>query len=76
LLDQWEEGLRQNKTAGLTHKFDTAKAVNTECNLRQLQCMAEFITVQHSIYDCLVKGCRADITGGYNNSVTVSKNSL
>jgi len=44
-MDQWADGLRQDKVAGRTYKFDSAEAANTECNVRQLQCLVELITV-------------------------------
>jgi len=46
--DEWANGLRQNKVAGQTYKFDSAKAANAECNVRQLQCFIEFITMWHT----------------------------
>jgi len=45
--DQWADGLRQNKVAGQTYKFDSAEAANIESNVRQLQCLVEFITMRH-----------------------------
>ena len=45
--EEWLDGHRQNKVAGQTYKFDSVETANTECNVRQLQCLVEFITMRH-----------------------------
>jgi len=50
---QWVDGFRQNKSAGQAYKFNSAEATSTECNVRQLQCLVEFITMWHQEWSLL-----------------------